>query len=96
METDGPQSVEETIEGRGKEYGTYKGGITFRTEMFKLIQRRYKDTHDMDMTIEQLSLFMDIVMKIGRLATTPDHQDSWHDLAGYATLMDKVLQGEEI
>lgn len=38
-----------------------------------------------------------IAHKIGRiLAGDPNHVDHWHDIAGYATLVEKRLKGESL
>ena len=36
-----------------------------------------------------------IVMKLSRLAISPDHVDSWTDIAGYARLVEIQLTKEQ-
>lgn len=38
-----------------------------------------------DLTADQVYMCM-IALKLARLANTPDHEDSWIDIAGYAAL----------
>lgn len=38
-----------------------------------------------DLTADQVYMCM-IAVKLARLANTPDHEDSWVDIAGYAAL----------
>ena len=40
---------------------------------------------DKDITVEQVYACM-IAVKISRLIETPDHEDSWIDICGYAAL----------
>lgn len=35
-----------------------------------------------------------IALKLARLIHTPDHRDSWMDIAGYAAVWDKAQRGE--
>ena len=88
-------AVSNTLEERGETYGDYTGGIKFRTELKKLIYARYESVHNKPMTREQEEYFSDVIMKISRLAVSPEHKDSWHDLAGYALLMEGVLNNEK-
>ena len=50
-----------------------------------------------DLTPRQVIEFM-MAMKLARLVETPDHRDSWVDLAGYIEVLDRVDGGvpEEI
>lgn len=84
-------SVEDTLKERGEIYGDYKNGILFRTEMKKLIYNRFEQVHGRKMSISQQEFFSDTIMKLSRLAVTPNHKDSWHDLAGYAKLMEDAI-----
>ena len=34
-------------------------------------------------------------VKLARLVETPDHQDSWIDLAGYAAIGSECIDGQE-
>jgi len=42
----------------------------------------------------QVAMMM-AALKLARLAATPDHQDSWIDLAGYAATGSECLEGED-
>ena len=42
---------------------------------------------------EQVVLCM-IGLKLARLGNTPDHRDSWVDIAGYVGVYDKMQRGE--
>ena len=76
------QKINKTLKERSKVYGNYTEGINFRADMMKLIKARYKDHHGTELNeVDYLSIF-DIINKISRLAITPSHLDSWHDISG--------------
>ena len=88
-------NVNETLKERGKVYGDYKGGSEFRANVMELIVDRYaKVNHGGMPAIHMVSVY-DIVNKLSRLAVTPYHIDTWHDIAGYATLVEKALRKAE-
>ena len=87
--------VDNTLKQRGKIYGSYEDGLKFRLEAEKLLNVKYKADHGEDMPEETMFLFNDILSKLGRLASCPTHIDSWHDLAGYSVLIERILQGRE-
>mgnify|MGYP003642310019 CR=1 FL=1 len=86
-------SVEDTLEERAKTYGDFGGGIALHALIMGAICQRYSsEQHGMDMPeIDKANISMN-VMKLTRLSVTPDHIDSWHDIAGYATLVEKELR----
>lgn len=82
--------VDLTLAERGNNYGDYKGGVRLRTAMMKLILVRYKTIHGHEMDDQDADYIRDIVNKLSRLAATPDHIDSWHDIQGYAKLAETI------
>ena len=87
-------SIEETLEERGKVYGDYKGGSELRADIMEIIELRYMAVHGKNMDKLMKVYIYDIVNKLSRLAVTPDHRDTWHDIAGYAKLVEEALNGE--
>lgn len=85
------KDVNETLEERGEVYGSYKGGSALRALIMDLIRSRYVATHKKDMDSVYEVYIYDIVNKLSRLAVTPDHGDTWLDIAGYATLVKEAL-----
>lgn len=76
--------IEATLNSRGAEYGEYKKRSS--------IEQRMKDAiHDMptwdSMDDYQKSSLEMIVHKISRLCGNPNNEDTWHDIAGYASLV---------
>lgn len=88
-------NVNETLKERGKVYGDYKGGSEFRANVMELIIDRYAKVNHGGMLAIHMVYVYDIVNKLSRLAVTPYHIDTWHDIAGYATLVEKALRKAE-
>jgi hypothetical protein len=85
-------SIEDTLAERQQTHGDFSVQSMI-SQMIKLEMREATcsnwDNLDWDM---QESLDM-IVHKIARiLAGNPEHIDSWHDISGYATLIEKRLK----
>lgn len=84
--------VEELITERGSRYGKFKDGAD--------IMQSLKDTmRDVDgwndLTASQKEALDMIQHKIGRILNgDPTYDDSWRDIAGYATLIVNELNGE--
>ena len=84
--------VEELITERGTRYGKFKDGAD--------IMQSLKDTmRDVDgwnnLTASQKEALDMIQHKIGRILNgDPTYDDSWKDIAGYATLIVNELNGE--
>ncbi len=87
--------VDKTLEERGQVYGSYEEGLKFRRAVEVLINDKYKHDHNIDMSEEHLFLFNDVLGKLSRLASSPLHKDSWHDLAGYAILVENLIEDEK-
>lgn len=88
-------NVEETLESRGEIYGDYLGGTVFRTEVMAAIRERYMANTGFPMPRLYQTMIFDIVNKLSRLAVTPNHIDTVHDIIGYAKLYEEVLQNAE-
>lgn len=89
-------NVHETLKDREKVYGDYEGDLIFCHSILKLIQKRYLQVHgeafsDSDNPELMLSI-VNIIGKLSRIAVTPDHIDSWHDIQGYAKLTEELLR----
>lgn len=88
------QSVEKTLQERGNRYGTFSGHAdvaqTLKRVIARNLGRRNKDLP----SYQQEALDM-ICHKIGRIINGDNnYADSWHDIAGYAQLVDDILNGK--
>lgn len=86
-------NVEQTLEERGKNYGEFDQQAAIAQgikDAFRIGGNWNKLDPDMKEALDV------IANKIGRILNgNPKYADSWHDIAGYATLVDKRLQRDE-
>jgi hypothetical protein len=87
------EDIDTTLEERGAQYGQFKEGARIMQELKSLV--RIGGGSWTDMTSAQQEALDMICHKIGRLVNgNPNNRDSWHDIAGYATLIVKIIDGE--
>ena len=87
-------AIENTLNERGTRYGDFKGHSD--------ITQALKETANMALVLRGKRLMPDqqealdmIFHKIGRIINgDPDYIDSWHDIAGYATLVEQRLSND--
>ncbi len=94
--SDREKNVDTILQERGEVYGDYTGGLRFRLSISELISNRFEEVNGRVISKEDLMFFNDIIGKLSRLASSPQHLDSWKDLAGYATLVEEVIKNEEV
>lgn len=86
-------STEALITERGTRYGKFKDGAAIMQEL-KFVMREVDGWHNL--TPSQREALDMIQHKIGRILNgDPTYDDSWKDIAGYATLIVNELNGEE-
>lgn len=82
-------SIEQTLEERGKRYGDFAGHALV-TQGLK--DAMYGVAGWRRLSPSQKEALEMIVHKIGRILNgDPDYADSWHDIAGYAKLVEDEL-----
>lgn len=84
--------IQETLDQRGQVYGSYPTGSLLRARLMGLCKDLYKTVYSSSMEPVTRVYIYDIINKVSRLATTPRHQDTWHDICGYARLISLVMQ----
>lgn len=85
-------ATEQLITERGSRYGKFKDGAEIMQEL-KTVMREVDGWHNLTSS-QRESLDM-IQHKIGRILNgDPAYDDSWKDIAGYATLIVNELNGE--
>jgi len=72
------ENVTVALSDRGSAYGDASENFRRIADIWSVILSRR-------VTVKEVALCMSAV-KMARLVETPDHADSWIDLAGYATL----------
>ena len=85
-------TTEQLITERGIRYGKFKDGAEIMQEL-KDVMRKVDGWHNL--TPSQREALDMIQHKIGRILNgDPTYDDSWKDIAGYATLIVNELNGE--
>ena len=84
--------VNKTLESRGEAYGDYGVGTAEFGKIMASLKTIYMaKTGYPPSEAEFLPIFY-IVMKLVRIAATPNHIDSWHDIQGYAKLAEDMYK----
>jgi hypothetical protein len=89
------QDITETLQERGKRYGSFTGHAAV-TQQLKTVIARTLQARGRALAHDQQEALDMICHKIGRIINgDPDYADSWHDIAGYAQLVADRLNGVE-
>ena len=84
-----------TLIERGQRYGSFTGHAQVTQDLKDCIKAHLVARSKVLAADQQESLDM-IAHKIGRIINgDPDYADSWHDIAGYAQLVEDRLNGVE-
>lgn len=89
-------SVEKTLEERGSRYGTFMEHAEF-SQGIQDVMRSSKNWAFL--AADERQALTTISDKIARILNAPAgtvYSDSWHDIAGYALLVDKRLKAIEL
>jgi hypothetical protein len=84
--------IKDTFADRASVYGNFRLGSQVEAEIMKTIRDRYETEHGYKINPVYDTWINHIAIKLSRISMTPDHVDSWHDIAGYATLVEKELR----
>ena len=90
-ETSNP-TIKETLNQRQSQYGSFEDVAMFTEQMVDVMRKGYYEKLAYN---QKMALYM-ICSKMARIVNgNPNHKDSWHDIAGYATLIDNELVSEK-
>jgi Tfp pilus assembly protein PilF len=82
-------SIDKTLKERGERYGAFSSHAAL-SQAFKDVAKT-GDSYEL-LSASQLEALEMIFHKIARILNgDPDYPDSWHDVAGYASLVEKEL-----
>ncbi len=87
--------LSKTLEDRKQVYGDYSKLVKLRITIISGVKKQYFDHHQAPMPETDILCITDIVNKLCRLAITPSHIDTWHDIAGYGTIIEKYYKEQE-
>lgn len=86
--------VSKTLNARNERYGTFSVQAAISQTLKNFMRQSPNwDSLDPDMA-EALDMIQHKIARI--LNGDPRYADSWHDIAGYATLVDKRLNGDSV
>lgn len=86
--------INATLKERGSRYGKFTDHAQI-TQSIKEVM--YGNVGFSKLAADQREALEMIAHKIGRILNgDPNYDDSWHDIAGYASLVAKRLQGKEM
>jgi hypothetical protein len=86
--------VDNTLQERGSRYGSFVTHAKITYELKEVVATALVE-QDKELDYDQREALDMIFHKIGRIINgDPNYADSWHDIAGYATLVEKRLNGE--
>ena len=87
-------NINDILTQRGSRYGTFVGHAEV-TQDLKRCMANHLAKRNKVLADDQWEALEMIAHKIGRIINgDPDYDDSWKDIAGYAELVAKRLQGE--
>lgn len=82
-------SINETLEQRGARYGEFKDVAATTYALQEILRDASNHEH---MTDDQVIALDMICNKMARIVNgDPNYIDNWHDIAGYATLVEQEL-----
>jgi len=87
--------VLKTLADRGSVYGDYEVGTEFRAGVMDLIDMTRVKHGFKPLTTKEKVYIFDVINKVSRLVATPSHIDTWHDIAGYASLVEAAYKRNE-
>lgn len=82
-------SINKTLEQRGERYGKFKDVAATTYALQEILREASNREH---MTDDQVIALDMICNKMARIVNgDPSYSDNWHDIAGYATLVEQEL-----
>ena len=85
-------TIKETLSQRQEQYGSFEDVAMLTEQMVDVMRKGYYGKLAYN---QKMALYM-ICSKMARIVNgNPNHKDSWHDIAGYATLIDNELVSEK-
>jgi hypothetical protein len=85
-------NVDDTLDERGTKYGDYGEQAAIVERLIETIRKSPNWDH-MPAT-HRVALYL-IALKIGRVCTGDvNYDDNWRDIAGYATLVEREINGQ--
>nr|DAN11880.1 MAG TPA: pentapeptide repeat protein [Caudoviricetes sp.] len=96
----GPKDTPSVLADRGQRYGSFEGHAAISQALQKVVYKGFAKREDgktaQDMTDAQREALFMILHKVARIVNGDfNYDDSWRDIAGYATLVTNLLDKEK-
>ena len=89
-------SVDETLKERGNRYGKFQDHAAISQHLSRSCFD-HAEAHRVYLSYVHREAINMICHKLGRIVNgDPNYDDSWRDIAGYATLVEKHINGEVV
>ncbi|MGU2730317.1 DUF6378 domain-containing protein [Acinetobacter baumannii] len=83
-------SIQNTLQQRGERYGGFKDVAQLSNDLMRLLQAT--PNYNESLSDSQHFALVMITNKMARIVNgDPNYIDNWHDIAGYATLVEREL-----
>jgi len=83
-------NIESTLNQRGERYGAFKDVAQLSNDLMRLLQAT--SNYNEALSDSQHFALVMITNKMARIVNgDPSYIDNWHDIAGYATLVEQEL-----
>lgn len=83
--------ISETLKERGGRYGTFVSNSLTSQQLKKVL---HAHPNWVNLTVDKKEALEMVAHKISRILNgDPEYADSWHDIAGYATLVEQEILG---
>lgn len=90
-----PDNITTTLAQRGTRYGTFKANSEVYMQFMQMVYAS-PNCREGKLSPAHLHALGNIGTKLARLLTgDPNYDDNWRDIAGYATLMVSICNGED-
>ena len=87
------KTTDEVLKERGEFYGNFSDGAALEANILSLLAQNHLKQRGRQFSELERIFFSKIIMKLSRLSVTPNHVDSWTDIAGYARLIEQHYNG---
>lgn len=88
------EKIEDMLDDRQMSYGKFSDGVHTITKILTELDKYHYQKTNGTLTTEETVILVHILIKLTRIAATPNHVDSWSDMEGYSKLIKEFYSGE--
>lgn len=86
------KEITDTLANRGNIYGSFEAQVECVGGIVE-VMKNCASKNNVELSPDIIAEWHYLAIKIARIASNPNYTDSYHDLAGYAMLMEKERMG---